>query len=161
MRGKQGATLFLKGVLLLMAAGMIALYVFGLPEMAKTEAAQDPDTAYLYYPFLILAYIFFAPVLIAFYQAFKLLGCIGLGQAFSDSALKSLTIIKYCALVIILFIVLGELATILFIDDDITHIITLGVIGTLASGTVAASPDLLGKLLQDTKARKTGNDLTV
>ena len=45
VRGKQGATLFLKGVLLLMAAGMIALYVFGLPEMAKTEAAQDPDTA--------------------------------------------------------------------------------------------------------------------
>lgn len=161
LRAKYAATLFLKGVLLLMTVGMIALYVFGLPEMAATEAAQDPETAYLQYPFLIVAYIFFSPILIAFYQTFKLLGYIGRGQAFSDSVLKALTVIKYCALAIIFFIVLGELATILFIDDDITHIITLGVIGTLASAAVAVFADLLRSLLKDAIAMKSSNDLIV
>lgn len=154
MRTKYAATLFLKGVLLLMTAGMIALYVFGLPEMAATEAAQDPETADLQYPILILAYIFFSPILIAFYQTFKLLGYIGRGQAFSESVLKALAIIKYCALALIIFIVLSELATILFIDDDITHIITLGVIGKLASASVAVFADLLRELLKDAIALK-------
>ncbi|MEZ0481080.1 DUF2975 domain-containing protein [Planococcus sp. SSTMD024] len=161
MRAKYAAMLFLKGVLLLMTAGMIALYVFGLPEMAAREAAQDPGTPYLQYLFLLSAYVFFTPVLIAFYQTFKLLSYISRGEAFSSSALKALNIIKYCALAIILFIALGELATILFIDDDITHIITLGIIGSLASGGVAAFAVLLRSLLKDAIAIKSNNDLIV
>lgn len=161
MRAKHAATLFLKGVLLLMTFGVMALYVFGLPGMAERDAALHPETAYLQYPFLISAYIFFAPILVTFYQTFKLLGYIDRGEAFSDSALKALTIIKYCALAIILFIVLGELATILFIDDDITHIITLGVIGTLASAVVAVFADLLRRLLKDAIAMKSSNNLIV
>ncbi|PKG45335.1 MULTISPECIES: DUF2975 domain-containing protein [unclassified Planococcus (in: firmicutes)] len=157
MRAKHAATLFLKGVLLLMTFGVMALYVFGLPGMAERDAALHPETAYLQYPFLISAYIFFAPILVTFYQTFKLLGYIDRGEAFSDSALKALTIIKYCALAIILFIVLGELATILFIDDDIT----LGVIGTLASAVVAVFADLLRRLLKDAIAMKSSNNLIV
>ncbi|AUD13180.1 DUF2975 domain-containing protein [Planococcus sp. MB-3u-03] len=144
-------------VLLLMTFGVMALYVFGLPGMAERDAALHPETAYLQYPFLISAYIFFAPILVTFYQTFKLLGYIDRGEAFSDSALKALTIIKYCALAIILFIVLGELATILFIDDDIT----LGVIGTLASAVVAVFADLLRRLLKDAIAMKSSNNLIV
>lgn len=149
MRARHAATLFLKMILLLMTAGVIALYVFAFPGMAERDAVQHPETAYLKYPFLISAYVFFVPVLLAFYQAFKLLGYINRGEAFSDSALKSLNIIKFCALAVILFIALGELATILFIDDDITHIITLGIIGALASGAVAAFAGLLRNLLKD------------
>lgn len=160
MKAKRASTLFLRGVLLLMTAGMIALYVFGLPEMAETEAAQDPETAYLQHPFLILAYLFFSPVLIAFYQTFKLLSYVDRGDVFSDTALKALTIIKYCALAIVLFIVLLELATILFVDDDITHIITLGVVGTLASAVVAVFAELLRELLKDAIAMKSNKDLT-
>ncbi|WP_232787161.1 DUF2975 domain-containing protein [Planococcus sp. MB-3u-03] len=140
-----------------MTFGVMALYVFGLPGMAERDAALHPETAYLQYPFLISAYIFFAPILVTFYQTFKLLGYIDRGEAFSDSALKALTIIKYCALAIILFIVLGELATILFIDDDIT----LGVIGTLASAVVAVFADLLRRLLKDAIAMKSSNNLIV
>lgn len=41
MRAKHAATLFLKGVLLLMTFGVMALYVFGLPGMAERDAAAS------------------------------------------------------------------------------------------------------------------------
>ncbi|XKE95399.1 DUF2975 domain-containing protein [Metaplanococcus flavidus] len=162
MTRKQASTLFLKVVLVLMALAVLALCVFGLPGMAARDAELHPEKAYLQYPFLISAYVFFIPVFIAMYQAFKLLTYIDLNQAFSELAVKSLKIIRYCAYAVIVFIVLGEMATIALIrGEDITHIITLGAIGSFACITVAVFAGLLQKLLKDATRIRSDNDLIV
>lgn len=159
---RHASTLFLKAVLLLMAGVALALCVFGLPGMAAMDAKLHPETAYLQYPFLIAAYIFFVPFFIALYQTFKLLTLIDQGKAFSDYAVKALKTIKYCAFTIIAFIVLGELATIALIrGEDITHIITMGVIITFGSAVIAIFANLLQKLVRDAIRLKSENELIV
>jgi hypothetical protein len=49
----------------------------------------------------------------------------------------------------------------LLIDDDITHIITLGGIGAFASSVIAVFAALLQKLLKNAIEIKKENDLTV
>ncbi|WP_422122324.1 DUF2975 domain-containing protein [Planococcus sp. X10-3] len=162
MKRRHASTLFLKAVLLLIAGVALALCVFGLPGMAAMDAQLHPETAYLQYPFLIAAYIFFLPFFIALHQTFRLLTFIDRGEAFSDVAVKGLKTIKYCALTIIAFIVLGEGATIALIrDDDITHIITIGVLITFGSSVIAIFAGLLQKLLKDAIRMKSENDLIV
>ena len=162
MNPKHSSTLFLKAVLGIIAAVALAFCVFGLPGMAAMDAKLHPETAYLQYPFLIVAYIFFTPFFIALYQTFRLLTLIDQGQAFSDAAVKALKTIKYCALTIIAFIVLGELATIALIrGEDITHIITIGVIITVGSAAVALFASLLQKLVRDAIRLKSENELIV
>lgn len=162
MTRKQASTLFLKAVLLLMALAVLALCLFALPGMAARDAELHPETAYLQYPFLISAYVFFIPIFIAKYQAFKLLTYIDRNQAFSELAVKSLKIIRYCAYAVIVFIVLGELATIALIrGEDITHIITLGAIGSFASIVVAVFAGLLQKLLKDAARIRSDNEMIV
>ena len=156
---KQASTLFLKVVLVLMALAALALCIFALPGMAARDAAAHPETAYLQYPFLILAYVFFVPVFIAMVQTFKLLTYIDRNQAFSELAVKSLKVIRYCAYAVI---VLGELATIALIrGEDITHIIMLGVFGSFASIVVAVFAELLQKLLKDAIEIRSDNNLIV
>ena len=162
MKPKRASTLFLKAVLLFVAGIALALCVFGLPGMAAMDAKLHPETAYLQYPFLIAAYIFFVPFFIALYQTFKLLTYIDQDKAFSDYAVKALKTIKYCALTIIAFIVLGELATIALIrGEDITHIITMGVIITFGSTVIAIFASLLQKLVRDAIRMKSENELIV
>lgn len=158
MTRKQALTLFLKVVLLLIAGAVLVLCVFGLPGMAARDAELHPETAYLQYPFLMSAYVFFLPVFIAMYQAFKLLIYIDRNQTFSELAVKSLKIIRYCAYAVIVFIVLGELATIaLFKGEDITHIIMLGILGSFASIVVAVIAELLQKIFKDAIGARSDN----
>lgn len=162
MTFRRASTLFLKAVLLLVAGIALALCVFGLPGMVAMDAKLHPETAYLQYPFLIAAYIFFTPFFIALYQTFRLLTLIDRGQAFSDAAVKALKTIRYCAYAIILFIVLGELATVALIrGEDITHIITMGVLITIGSATVALFASLLQELVRDAILLKAENELIV
>ncbi|WP_084242871.1 DUF2975 domain-containing protein [Planomicrobium okeanokoites] len=162
MTRKQASTLFLKVVLLLIAGAVLALCVFGLPGMAARDAELHPETAYLQYPFLLSAYVFFIPIFIAMYQAFMLLTYVERNQAFSELAVKSLKIIRYCAYAVIAFIVLGELATIALIrGEDITHIITLGAIGSFACITIAVFAGLLQKLLKDAIRIRSDNEMIV
>ncbi|WP_033542884.1 DUF2975 domain-containing protein [Planococcus sp. CAU13] len=159
---KRASTLFLKAVLLFVTGVALTLCIFGLPGMAAMDAKLHPETAYLQYPFLIAAYIFFTPFFIALYQTFRLLTLIDQGKAFSDVSLKALKTIRNCALAIIVFIVLGELATVALIrGEDITHIITLGVLITIGSAAVALFASLLQKLVRDAMRLKSENDLIV
>ncbi|WP_238942858.1 DUF2975 domain-containing protein [Planococcus beigongshangi] len=159
---RRASTIFLKAVLLFVAGVALALCVFGLPGMAAMDAKLHPETAYLQYPFLIAAYIFFTPFFIALYQMFKLLTLIDRGQAFSDAAVKALKAIRHCAFAIIAFIALGELATIVLIrGEDITHIITIGGIITIGSAAVALFASLLQKLVRDAIRMKAENELIV
>ncbi|MGO4375914.1 DUF2975 domain-containing protein, partial [Paenibacillus sp. MCAF20] len=83
------------------------------------------------------------------------------GYAFSESSVRALRTIKRCGITISVFITLGVLFVVIFIDDDITHIITLGALSIFASSVIASFAALLQKVLRDVIRIKIENDLTV
>src|SRR5581483_2190876 len=91
---KQGSTLFLKGVVVLLGLIVLALCVFALPYAISMENVGS------YRPILFGMYIPAIPFFFALYQALKLLSYIDKNAAFSELSVKALKNIKYSALAI-------------------------------------------------------------
>lgn len=158
---KRGSTFFLKGVVVLLGLGALAVCIFLLPWIASGDAEAHPEDSYLQYPFLVCSYLLSIPFFAALVQTLKLLSYIDRGHAFSESSVRALKSIKYCGITIGVFIALGVLFVILFIDDEVTHIITLGVLFIFASSVIASFAAVLQKVLRDAIRIKIENDLTV
>lgn len=158
MQGKQGATTFLKGIILLFGMVMLALCFYWLPVIAIREPKAHPGD-YSLYPLLIFAYGCCIAFSVALYQSFKLLNYIETDNAFSEFALKSLQIMKKCGFTIIFCIVLA-IATLRVIaevsGDDAAGPISLSLMGILATSSITAVVDVHQKLLKnfiDTKPK--------
>ncbi|NMD68653.1 DUF2975 domain-containing protein [Bacillus sp. DNRA2] len=161
---KQGSTLFLKTVIYIIGIAVLALCIFGLPELAAKDAAAHPETAYLQYPFLIGAYILVTPFFVALYQALKLLSYIGQNKAFTELSVKALIYIKRCAITISTIIIAGLITVIVLFGgkgEDITGLISLGLILTFASMVITVFAAVLQKLFQEAIEMKSENDLIV
>ncbi|MDQ0059963.1 DUF2975 domain-containing protein [Paenibacillus harenae] len=158
---KRGSTFFLKGVVVLLGLGALAVCIFLLPWIASGDAEAHPEDSYLQYPFLVCSYLLSIPFFAALVQTLKLLSYIDRGQAFSELSVRALRSIKHCGIAIAAFIALGVLFVMVFIDDDITHIITLGVLFIFASSVIASFAAVLQKVLRDAIRIKIENDLTV
>ncbi|MBU8918928.1 DUF2975 domain-containing protein [Bacillus sp. FJAT-29953] len=158
------ATFFLKGVIILIGMVALGLCIFLLPEIASRDAEAHPETAYLQYPFLLAAYLFSTPFFIALYQAFKLLVYIDKNNAFTELSLRALKVIKRCAITIIAFIA-AEIISVVILSagtgEDITGIISLRFMLTLASSIIATFVGVLQKLVKVVIDIKSENDLIV
>ncbi len=160
MKLKRGSTLFLKVVIILIAIVALA----GMIRFPQTEGrAANLDLLSIYAdPFIIYGYIASIPFFVALYQAFKLLGYVDHNQVFSQSAVKAVRNIKYCAITISGFIVLGILYIRLFANgDDPAGPTALGIFITFASIVVATGAAVFERLLQNAADIKSENDLTV
>lgn len=160
MKLERGSTLFLKAVILLM--GIVALA--GMIRFPQTEGrAANLDLISIYAdPFIVYGYIAAIPFFVALYQAFRLLGYVDNNQVFSHPAVKAVRNIKYCAITISGFIVLGILFIRLFAHgDDPAGPTALGIITTFASIVIATGAAVFERLLQNAVNIKSENDLTV
>ncbi|HEY0602113.1 MAG TPA: DUF2975 domain-containing protein [Herpetosiphonaceae bacterium] len=160
MKLNRGSTLFLKVVILLIAVVVLAAMIM----FPQTEGrATNLDLISIYAdPLIIYGYIASIPFFAALYQAFKLLGYIDTNNVFSQLAVKALRNIKYCAIIISGFIVLGILFIRLFAQgDDPAGPTALGIFTTFASIVVATAAAIFERLLQNAVDIKSENDLTV
>ncbi len=157
---KRGSTLFLKAVLLLIATGALA----GMIWFPQTEGrAANLDLLAIYSdPFIIYGYIASIPFFVGLYQAFKLLSFIEANKALSQGAVNTLKNMKFASLILIGFIVLGEIY-IRFAahGDDPAGPTMLGFIATFAIAVIATASAIFQKLLQNAVDIKSENDLTV
>lgn len=142
MKRQQGALLFLKGVVIMLGVVALAVALFGLPEIARKDAARHPDTTYISYLFLLYAYMLCVPFLIALYQVYLLFTNISRNQTFSASSIKALVKIKHCALSIVLLLVAGIVTSLIVFygKEDMTAIVMLALISILATSIVAPLP---------------------
>src|SRR5919202_6952481 len=101
---KRVSILFLRAVILLIGVGVLAGLLWE-PQVEGRNVNADQVTIYFRDPFLAYVYVGSVPFFFGLYQAFKLLGYVGRGQAFSPAAVTALRYIKYCALAVIGFIV--------------------------------------------------------
>jgi hypothetical protein len=153
---KQGSTLILKIVILLMALGVLAICAILLPMGILS------DQTGMYRPILLGLYIPAIPFFFALYQAFKLLDLIAINKAFSESSVTTLKNIKYCAGIISLLFVLGMPLIFHVADmDDAPGVALIGFVIIGASFVIATFAAVLQKLIQNAVDIKEENDLTV
>src|SRR6185436_3067277 len=93
---KRSSTVFLQFVVVLI--GIVALAIMIRMPMLEGRAVNLDLFSIYADPFILYGYAASIPFFIGLYQAFTLLGLIGQGKVFSLSSVKTLRIIKYCAL---------------------------------------------------------------
>src|SRR6187551_2307539 len=130
---KRSSTAFLQAVVVLVGLGALALLLWE-PHLEGRNAHATPFEIYFKDPFLAYAYLASIPFFVALYQAFKVLGDIGRDEASSQAIVKSLRIIKSCALAIVGFVALGEVFILLGDSDDRAGGVFMGLL--IASGSV-------------------------
>ena len=157
---KQGSTMFLKVVVLLIAIGALAGMIW-FPQIEGRNANSDLASIYLRDPFLAYAYVASLPFFVALYQTFKLLGYIEQNKTFSQTSVRALRNIKYCAIAVTGFIPTGVILVILSGEDDWAGIVALGIYTTFASIVITTAVAVFQKLLQNAVDIKSENDLTV
>jgi hypothetical protein len=157
---KQGSTLFLKIVI-----SLIGIVTFaGLIWFPQTEGrAADLDLISIYAdPLIVYTFLGSIPFFVALYQGFKLLGYVDNNKVFSQSAVKAVRNIKYCALSTAGLIVLGLLYIRFFANgEDAAGPTALGIVITFASIVIATGAAVFERLLQNALDIKSENDLTV
>ncbi|EJS69383.1 DUF2975 domain-containing protein [Bacillus cereus] len=159
---KQGSTLFLKTVVILIGIPVLAMCIFLVPKIGNFAAELYPDIAFIKYLVFINLYATAIPFYYALYQAFKLLSYIDKNNAFSELSVSALKNIKYCAMTISVLYVLGMPLFYLIAErDDAPGFIIIGMIMVLASMVIAVFAAVLQRLLQDAIDIKSENDLTV
>ncbi len=159
---KRSSTIFLQVVIVLIGIGVLALLI--LEPRFEGVSAHATTLSQIYFddPFLALVYAGSIPFFMGLYQAFKVLGYTGQNKVFSPAAVKALRTIKYCALVIIGFVVVEEVFIMLnHGSDDSAGGVFMGVLITFGSIVVATAAAMFERVLQKAVDIKSENDLTV
>ena len=159
---KRGSTLFLKTVVILMGAPILAGCIYGLSRFDPDSPYwQLPELADLQYPVLIGMYAAMVPFFFALYQTLKLLSYIDKNKAFSELSVKALRNIKYCAIAVSILYVLEMPFLYLLTKADDTPGVLIGIVIVFASTVIAVFSAVLQKLLQNAVDIKSENDLVV
>ena len=157
---KFGATLFLRCVLVLF--GIAALtFLLWEPHVEGRNAHATLFAIYFQDPFLAYAYVAAIPFFVGLYQAIKVLGYAGRNQEFSAPAVRSVRTIKYCAIALIGFVLIGEVIIMTGESDDRAGGVMMGALIFFASIVVACAMAVLERALQNAVELKSENDLTV
>lgn len=157
---KRSSTAFLQAVIILVALGALTILLWE-PHVEGRNANATTFEIYFNDPFLAYAYIASIPFFAALYQAFKVLGFARRNQVFSHAAVKSLRIIKYCAIAVIAFVVGAEIIIFLQTSDDRAGGVFIGIVITFGSIVIATAAATFERILQNAVDLKSENDLTV
>ena len=153
-------TIFLQAVVVLIGIVALALLLWE-PNIEGRNAHSTLFEVYLKDPFLAYAYLASIPFFVALYQAFKVLGYIGQNKTFSQTTVKALRTIKYCALAIIGFVAVSVIFFMFSDPDDRPAGVFMRILITFPSIVVATAAAMFERILQNAVEMKSENDLTV
>jgi hypothetical protein len=160
-RMKKGSIIFLQVVTVAMGIAALALLLWE-PQIEGVNAHATNFEIYFKDPFLAVVYIGAIPFFVALYQVFKALGYVRQNKTFSQATAKALRIIKYCAMIIIGFVVIEEIFIMLnHGSDDPAGGVFVGVLIALGSIVIATVATILERILQNALDIKSENELTV
>ncbi|KAA6318892.1 hypothetical protein EZS27_031149 [termite gut metagenome] len=160
---KRCSIVFLQVVVVLIGIGTLALMLWE-PHIEGRNLHATLFEIYFKDPFLAYVYTASIPFFVVLYQIFKLLGYIRQNSVFSQNSVRALLTIKYCAIVLIAFI-LGAEAYFFIIQsgkgEDIAGGVAMGFIMIFISVIIATAASLFEKILQNAVDMKSENDLTI
>ncbi|MFI0490679.1 MAG: DUF2975 domain-containing protein [Flavobacterium sp.] len=102
-------------------------------------------------PFILFGYAASIPFFIALYKTFKLLGFIGQNKAFSLDSVTTLRSIRYCAIVLSIFIAMAGLYIKIFHNknDDPAGFLAMCIATTFMTLVIATAVSVFEKILQN------------
>ena len=160
---KRSSTIFLQVVVVLIGLAALALLLWE-PQIEGVNKNRTNFQIYFQDPFLALVYTGSIPFFIALYQAFQVLGRVGRNEVFSPEVVKSLRIIKYCAIAVIGFVIIEELFILVMSGGDNDNPgapILMGLLIVFPSIVVAVAAAMFARILQNAVDLKSEHDLTV
>ena len=159
---KKSSTIFLQVVIVLIGIGTLALMLWE-PHLEGRNVHATLFEIYFKDPFLAYAYTASITIFVALYQAFKLLGYIGRNEVFSQRSVKALRTIKYCAMILVAFIVGAEAYFFIAVrgKDDIAGGVMISLLIIFVSVVIATAAAVFERTLQNAVDIKSENDLTV
>lgn len=155
---KKSSIIFLQGVIVFI--GVVALAIMIRFPLTEGRAANLDLFSIYSDPFILYGYAASIPFFILLYKAFKLLGYIGQNKVFILNSVKTLRSIKYCAIALIILIVMAGLYIRIFHnkDDDPAGFLAVCIIATFVSISVATAAAVFEKILQNGVAIKSENE---
>lgn len=142
---------------------VLALCIFALPSLWKGVAEADVPIVVTSLHYIIIGlYISTIPFFIALLETMKLLSYIDKNTAFSEFSVKSLSKIKYCAIIIsVLYFLFVPLLYPFAELDDAPGLLVFGFAIACMPVVIAVFAAVLQKLLQNAIDMKSENELTV
>lgn len=159
---KKGLAIFLQGVLVLIAIGVLTFLLWE-PHVEGRNAHATVFEIYFKDPFLAYVYLASIPFFTALYQAIRVLGYVQQNQTFSPATVRAVRIIKYCAFGTALLIVGAGVFIKLNAHpgDDPAGFLMLCMVAIFVSIVVGTIATVFGRILQNAVDLKSENDLTV
>ncbi len=157
---KPFSTVFLQGVLFVLALGVLFLMIY-LPSI---EGRAEGLSVFKIYsdPFILYGYLLSLPFFVALYQAIQLLVLIQRSEVFSLGAVKRLRNIKWCGYILAIGIIAaGVFIRVINPNDDSAGFIMLCLVCTLSSVVVGTAAGVFQKLLESATEFKSENDYTI
>ena len=157
---KRSPAIFLQVVVVLVGIGALALLLWE-PQIEGRNKHATLFEVYFQDPFLAYAYVASIPFFVAVVQAFKVLGYAGRNQIFSQAAVRSLRMIKRCAIAIIVFVAGAEAIILSHVNEDRAGGVFMGIVIAFASVVIATAAAVFERVLRNAVDIKAENDLTV
>ncbi|MDR2948211.1 MAG: DUF2975 domain-containing protein [Prevotella sp.] len=159
---KRVSIIFLQIVVVFIGTGTLALMLWE-PHLEGRNIHATPFEIYFKDPFLAYVYIASISFFVVLYQVFKLLGYIGQNRIFSRNSVRALQTIKYCAIVLIVFITGAEAYFFIFQrgTEDIAGGVAMGLAMIFISTIIGTAAAVGERVLQNGVDMKDENDLTI
>jgi heme/copper-type cytochrome/quinol oxidase subunit 1 len=159
---KRGPTIFLQVVIALFAILVLGLLLWE-PQLEGRNVNATQFEIYFKDPFLAYIYLAFVPFFVGVYQVIKLLGYARRNEIFSERSVRSLQIIKFCAIAVAVFFLGAEAYIFIFVrgTDDVAGGVMMGLFFIFVSVVIATGAGVFERILQNAVDIKTENDLTV
>jgi hypothetical protein len=158
----RASTLLLKGILLAIGIGVLALCIYVFPRIATVTLRELPEYTWVLYPALAGLFATPLPFFFALYQALKLLHYIDTDHAFSELSVRALRSIKWCAIAMsALYATCLPMLFVIAERDDAPGLGAMGLAIVFAPLIVATFAAVLQKLVLSAVMLKEEHDLTV
>src|SRR5690349_20229349 len=141
---KRGSTVFLKLIIILIA--IVALtWMIVFPRLEGRAKNLDAISIYTD-PFIIYGFVAYIPFFVALFQAFKLLDYVEKDTIFSQTAIRAVRIIRYCAVALVGFLVVAILYIRLMAQgDDPAGPTMMGLVAIVTSVVIATAAGIVQK----------------
>jgi hypothetical protein len=147
---KRSLTIFLQAVIVALGISTLAFMLWE-PHLEGRNVHATLFEIYFKDPFLAYAYIASISFFVALYQIFQVLGYVRQNKTSSPATMKALRTIKYCAMILVAFVVGAE--GYLFIvqrkvEEDIAGGVAMGLLVIFVSVVMATGAAVFERILQ-------------
>jgi hypothetical protein len=159
---KRISILFLQIIVVLICTSTL-VFLLWEPHIEGRNLNATLFDIYFKDPFLLYAYIASISFFVGLYQVFKLLGYLGRNNTFSPNSVTALHIIKYCAIILIIFILGAEVYFFTVQTnkgEDIAGGVAMGLFMIFISTITITMANLIEKKVQNGMNVKSESNLT-